>query len=67
MKDMRLGDKAFFYHSNCKDPGIAGLVEVIDCDSCVSGAYCDRGAIGDSGAYCDSGDSGVCGSDVARV
>ena len=29
MKDMRLGDQAFFYHSNCKDPGIAGLVEVM--------------------------------------
>jgi predicted RNA-binding protein with PUA-like domain len=36
MKDMRLGDKAFFYHSNCKDPGIAGLVEI------VKGAYIDH-------------------------
>jgi len=26
--DMRRGDLAFFYHSNCKEPGIAGIVEV---------------------------------------
>jgi predicted RNA-binding protein with PUA-like domain len=26
--DMRLGDQAFFYHSSCPQPGIAGLVEV---------------------------------------
>jgi len=25
---MKVGDKAFFYHSNCKQPGIAGIVEV---------------------------------------
>ena len=24
MKDMKIGDLAFFYHSNCKVPGIAG-------------------------------------------
>jgi predicted RNA-binding protein with PUA-like domain len=29
MRDqMRVGDKVFFYHSNCKLPGIAGLAEV---------------------------------------
>lgn len=29
MRDqMKLGDKAFFYHSNCDVPGIAGIVEV---------------------------------------
>ncbi|HWN30995.1 MAG TPA: EVE domain-containing protein [Burkholderiales bacterium] len=29
MRDqMRVGDKAFFYHSSCKDPGIAGIAEV---------------------------------------
>ena len=27
--DMKLGDKAFFYHSNCKEPGIAGIVEIV--------------------------------------
>jgi predicted RNA-binding protein with PUA-like domain len=29
MRDqMRVGDKAFFYHSNCEQPGIAGIAEV---------------------------------------
>jgi predicted RNA-binding protein with PUA-like domain len=27
--DMRLGDQAFFYHSSCPEPGIAGIVEVV--------------------------------------
>jgi predicted RNA-binding protein with PUA-like domain len=37
MRDqMKLGDQAFFYHSNCDAPGIAGIVEV----SCL--AYPDR-------------------------
>jgi predicted RNA-binding protein with PUA-like domain len=26
--DMKLGDRAFFYHSSCPEPGIAGIVEV---------------------------------------
>ena len=26
--DMRVGDRAFFYHSSCPEPGIAGIVEV---------------------------------------
>jgi predicted RNA-binding protein with PUA-like domain len=26
--DMQLGDLAFFYHSSCPEPGIAGIVEV---------------------------------------
>jgi predicted RNA-binding protein with PUA-like domain len=26
--DMRKGDLAFFYHSNCKEPGIVGLMTV---------------------------------------
>ncbi len=30
MRKMNIGDKVFFYHSNCKPPGIAGLMEVID-------------------------------------
>ena len=29
MRSMRIGDLAFFYHSNCKPPGIVGLMEVI--------------------------------------
>ncbi|KAI5987771.1 DUF55-domain-containing protein [Pisolithus marmoratus] len=28
MKDMSTGDKVLFYHSNCKNPGIAGFAEV---------------------------------------
>lgn len=37
MRDqMKLGDRAFFYHSNCDVPGIAGIVEV----SCL--VYPDR-------------------------
>ena len=30
MRKMRKGDKVFFYHSNCKPPGIVGLMEVVD-------------------------------------
>ncbi len=28
MRDMKVGDRAFFYHSSCPEPGIAGIVEV---------------------------------------
>ena len=28
MKSMRKGELAFFYHSNCKIPGIAGIMEI---------------------------------------
>lgn len=27
--DMKVGDQVFFYHSNCKVPGIVGLMEVV--------------------------------------
>ena len=30
MRTMHPGDQAFFYHSNCKPPGIIGLMEVIE-------------------------------------
>ncbi len=26
--DMKKGDRAFFYHSNCEEPGIAGIMEI---------------------------------------
>ena len=26
--DMKKGDLAFFYHSNCKEPGIAGIMKI---------------------------------------
>ncbi|NOY63668.1 MAG: EVE domain-containing protein [Gammaproteobacteria bacterium] len=30
MRDqMKLGDQAFFYHSNCKEPGIVGIMEIV--------------------------------------
>jgi predicted RNA-binding protein with PUA-like domain len=28
MREMALGDRAFFYHSSCPEPGVAGIVEV---------------------------------------
>tara|TARA_Y100001978_G_C23561653_1_gene369614 strand:- start:4 stop:477 length:474 start_codon:yes stop_codon:yes gene_type:complete len=30
MRSMKIGDLAFFYHSNTKPPGIVGLMEIID-------------------------------------
>lgn len=27
--DMKIGDLAFFYHSNCEEPGIVGIMEVV--------------------------------------
>ena len=30
MRKMKVGDQAFFYHSNCKPPGIIGLMEVTE-------------------------------------
>ena len=27
--EMKAGDKVFFYHSNCKEPGIVGVMEVV--------------------------------------
>lgn len=27
--EMRVGDQAFFYHSNCKIPGIVGIMEIV--------------------------------------
>ncbi|KAL4804273.1 PUA-like domain-containing protein [Aspergillus unguis] len=29
MQNMKKGDLAFFYHSNCKVPGIAGIMEIV--------------------------------------
>lgn len=34
--EMQIGDRGFFYHSNCKEIGIAGIVEI------VSAAYPDE-------------------------
>lgn len=27
--DMQKGDQVFFYHSNCKEPGIVGIAEIV--------------------------------------
>ncbi|XP_008307713.1 thymocyte nuclear protein 1 isoform X2 [Cynoglossus semilaevis] len=29
MRQMKEGQQAFFYHSNCKEPGIAGLMKIV--------------------------------------
>ncbi|XP_011730107.1 thymocyte nuclear protein 1 isoform X5 [Macaca nemestrina] len=29
LRAMKLGEAAFFYHSNCKEPGIAGLMKIV--------------------------------------
>ncbi len=46
--DMEKGDLAFYYHSNCKTPGIVGICEV------VSGAYPDFTAFDSNEKYYDS-------------
>ena len=45
--DMKKGDLAFFYHSNCKAPGVVGICEV------VSGAYPDFTAFDPNEKYHD--------------
>ena len=44
---MQKGDLAFFYHSNCKPPGIVGICEI------VSGAYPDHTAFDPNEKYFD--------------
>lgn len=29
MRDMKKGDYALFYHSNCKVPGVVGMMEIV--------------------------------------
>ncbi|NWH81135.1 THYN1 protein, partial [Piaya cayana] len=29
LRSMKLGQQAFFYHSNCKEPGIVGIVKIV--------------------------------------
>ncbi|WP_423906836.1 EVE domain-containing protein [Candidatus Spongiihabitans sp.] len=45
--DMSIGDKAFFYHSSCKVPGIVGLMEI------ASEAYADHTAFDPNEHYYD--------------
>ncbi len=46
--DMQEGDQAFFYHSNCAEPGIVGLMEV------VGKSYPDPGAFDPQSQYFDA-------------
>ena len=45
---MQVGEQAIFYHSNCKQPGIVGTMEI------VSKAYPDHTAFAPSEKYFDS-------------
>jgi predicted RNA-binding protein with PUA-like domain len=45
--EMRLGDQAFFYHSTCPEPGIAGIVRVTRL------AYPDASQFDRKSPYCD--------------
>ena len=45
--DMQKGDQVLFYHSNCKEPGIVGIAEI------VSGAYPDHTAFDANEKYFD--------------
>jgi predicted RNA-binding protein with PUA-like domain len=47
MKDMEIGDKVLFYHSNCKEPAVVGLAEV------ASSAYPDHTAFDKNSKYYD--------------
>lgn len=29
IRQMKKGDLAFFYHSNCRTPGVAGIMEIV--------------------------------------
>ena len=52
MRDgMRVGDKVFFYHSNCAEPGIVGIAEV------ATDAYPDPSQFDPDSKYFDPGSS----------
>jgi predicted RNA-binding protein with PUA-like domain len=45
--DIKVGDKAFFYHSNCTPPGIVGVVDI------VKASYPDPSALNPHSKYYD--------------
>ncbi|KZV43540.1 hypothetical protein F511_08028 [Dorcoceras hygrometricum] len=52
MRDgMRVGDKVFFYHSNCAEPGIVGIAQV------ATGAYPDPSQFDPGSKYFDAASS----------
>ena len=48
LKAMKIGDLAFFYHSNCRQPGIVGIIEI------VKTAYPDLSQFTEDSPYYDS-------------
>jgi predicted RNA-binding protein with PUA-like domain len=48
MREMAVGDLAFFYHSNCKEAGIVGVMEI------VKSAYVDDSALDENSPYFDA-------------
>ena len=48
MREMELGDLAFFYHSNCKEAGIVGVMKI------VKAAYVDDSAFDENSPYFDA-------------
>lgn len=47
MREMEIDDLAFFYHSNCKDAGIVGVMKI------VKTAYVDDSAFDENSPYFD--------------
>jgi predicted RNA-binding protein with PUA-like domain len=58
--DMRKGDQAFFYHSNCEVPAVAGIVEI------VREAYPDHTAFDPDDPHFDPRSGPVSGPDEPR-
>lgn len=48
MREMEEGDFAFFYHSNCKEAGIVGIMKI------VKTAYVDDSALDENSPYFDA-------------
>lgn len=49
--EIKVGDKAFFYHSSCEIPGVAGVIEI------VKSAYPDKSAFNPKSKYYDADSS----------
>lgn len=48
MREMKIDDLAFFYHSNCKEVGIVGVMKI------VKAAYIDDSAFDENSPYFDA-------------